>query len=351
MISFTIKSLTPIWSGDIEGKSERLRQTSIVGSLRYFGEAVLRGFDIYVCPIVYDAKIEDNSVKKCRYKREEHLSSICTGCYIWGTTNWQRQVRISFDNHSSISSTNFQDDNRWITEVLGKGSGNFKAIWISNANMSFIPLNTYNTEDILDTENYIHLLMKTIKELGHIGAKGRTGFGFVDIEGIDEQKVKKAIHELRSLRRNIFRDENKSSNIYRILSNIRRFVRLDFKIQDTSKFLGSLSNTFIFRGRPVMHIPRDINEFYIKKPSGFYIKYFLRKKLKKSYSNMFGSTSNGSQLYSSHIIKEGNTYKFRVIIEFQDGFVDAFIKDIKNTLTQAGCIFEKEVTFDKGVLS
>ncbi len=351
MIDFKVKSLTPIWSGDIEGKSERLRQTSIVGSLRYFGEAILRGFDIYICPIVYNGDYKDNSLKKCIYKKEKHLSSICAGCYIWGTTNWQKQVRISFDNYSSISPTNFQDNNRWISEVLGKGNINFKAIWITNASISFIPLNTYNTEDILDTENYIHLLMKTIKELGHIGAKARAGFGFVDIEGIDEQKVKKSIGELKSLRRNIFRDENKNNDIYRMLSNIRMFVRLDFKIQDTNKFLGSLSNTFTFKGRPTMRIPRDINEFYLKIPNGFYIKYFLRKKLKRDYPYMFGSKSNGSLVYSSHIIKEGNDYKFRVIIEFQERLRSDFVSAIKTTLAQAGCIFEKEVTFEKGVLS
>ena len=44
-----IKTLTPIWTGDVEGKCELLQPLGIMGSLRWWTEVILRGMDKFAC--------------------------------------------------------------------------------------------------------------------------------------------------------------------------------------------------------------------------------------------------------------------------------------------------------------
>ncbi|HHF52316.1 MAG TPA: type III-B CRISPR module RAMP protein Cmr1, partial [Candidatus Aminicenantes bacterium] len=38
-----IKTLTPIWTGGVGGRCDRLHETGIIGSLRWWYEAIVRG--------------------------------------------------------------------------------------------------------------------------------------------------------------------------------------------------------------------------------------------------------------------------------------------------------------------
>ncbi|MCK4615147.1 MAG: type III-B CRISPR module RAMP protein Cmr1 [Thermoplasmata archaeon] len=42
-----IRTLTPIWTGGVEGKCERLHETGIIGCLHWWYEAIVRGLDGY----------------------------------------------------------------------------------------------------------------------------------------------------------------------------------------------------------------------------------------------------------------------------------------------------------------
>jgi hypothetical protein len=47
--SVTIKPLTPIWTGDAQRKGDTLRETGIIGSLRWWYEALIRGLGGSAC--------------------------------------------------------------------------------------------------------------------------------------------------------------------------------------------------------------------------------------------------------------------------------------------------------------
>ncbi len=55
-MKFKIKTLTPIWTGNVYGDSTELRETSILGSLRWWFEAIVRGFGGYACNPTSDKK-------------------------------------------------------------------------------------------------------------------------------------------------------------------------------------------------------------------------------------------------------------------------------------------------------
>jgi CRISPR-associated protein Cmr1 len=68
-----IRTLTPIWTGDVNGKCAKLRETSIIGSLRWWFEAIVRGFGGYAC--------DPNSNRKCeldprKFKKTRNSKSL-----------------------------------------------------------------------------------------------------------------------------------------------------------------------------------------------------------------------------------------------------------------------------------
>jgi len=110
-MEFKLKTLTPIWTGGVEGKCDRLHETGIIGSLRWWYEALVRGLGGYAC--------DPTSDKRCRLdqrkffkaidagKDAEHAldEQICPACKLFGCTGWGRKIKITI-NHSNIQDVN-----------------------------------------------------------------------------------------------------------------------------------------------------------------------------------------------------------------------------------------------------
>jgi len=77
--SVKIKALTPIWTGDAERKNTELRETGIIGSLRWWYEALIRGLGGSAC---------DPTDSKCEGKNH------CDACELFGCTGWSRKFRL-----------------------------------------------------------------------------------------------------------------------------------------------------------------------------------------------------------------------------------------------------------------
>jgi len=84
MDTFTvkIKPLTPLWTGDANRKYTVLRETGILGSLRWWYEAVVRGLGGTAC---------DPTNTKC--DGEKH----CDVCELFGCTGWGRKFRLEVE--------------------------------------------------------------------------------------------------------------------------------------------------------------------------------------------------------------------------------------------------------------
>lgn len=83
-----IKPLTPIWTGDAERKGTTLRETGIIGSLRWWYEALIRGLGGTACD-----PTSDNSDNRCPDKRGNH----CDACELFGCTGWARKFRLEVE--------------------------------------------------------------------------------------------------------------------------------------------------------------------------------------------------------------------------------------------------------------
>jgi len=88
--SFTlkIKTLTPIWTGDVSMKCPEIKTQSILGELRFWYTEALRCAGVKIC-----------SDKMCNHDHKKHpeLNDICPVCKIFGCTGWKCRfdLRIS----------------------------------------------------------------------------------------------------------------------------------------------------------------------------------------------------------------------------------------------------------------
>ncbi len=82
-----------IHTGDIN-KNNRLKETGFIGSLRWWFEVIVRGFNRKACDPTDD--------HKCIYNGNRN--KICPACYLFGCTGWSRRVRleVGLDNEYYI---------------------------------------------------------------------------------------------------------------------------------------------------------------------------------------------------------------------------------------------------------
>lgn len=78
-----LKTLTPIWTGGVEpGQMDRLHETGIIGSLRWWYEAIVRGLGGHACDPTSDQRCPDKDGRRC------------VACELFGCTSWQRKFKL-----------------------------------------------------------------------------------------------------------------------------------------------------------------------------------------------------------------------------------------------------------------
>jgi len=76
---YEFKALTSLWTGDIDGKPDRLITTGLLGSIRWWFEVLVRGLGGGACdPIQHDCVDRDH----------------CVVCELFGCTGWARKFRF-----------------------------------------------------------------------------------------------------------------------------------------------------------------------------------------------------------------------------------------------------------------
>jgi CRISPR-associated protein Cmr1 len=169
-VNIECKPLTPVWTGDAHQKSGQLRETSLVGSLRWWYEAILRGVGFYAC---------DPSTGSCVYEESDKLKGLCLACQLFGGTGYSRRFRLEIEAESTSGQTlevrlknpGIADHRGWrIPKELTKP---FR--------LKFVPLflEGFDTADI-------GLALRLIERFGAFGAKTSQGQGMVRFKGTPE---------------------------------------------------------------------------------------------------------------------------------------------------------------------
>lgn len=81
-LEIQLRTLTPLWTGGVDQTVDRLHETGLIGSLRWWYEALVRGLGGYACDPTGDDRCPDKDGKHC------------AACELFGCTGWARKFRL-----------------------------------------------------------------------------------------------------------------------------------------------------------------------------------------------------------------------------------------------------------------
>lgn len=187
----SIRTLTPVWTGDVHGQCSEIKETGIIGSMRWWYEAIVRGMGAYTCdPSNISCKFDTEGYEKCLRDNKSSeealeigLKKVCPACRLFGCTGWKKQFNLSILKEET------------------------KLAWSDNLILNvrppertrgwFLPPGKIGRFDILLQGNseaigQICSILLFLESWGSLGAKPQLGYGFFKINNRDEVR-KKAI--------------------------------------------------------------------------------------------------------------------------------------------------------------
>lgn len=203
-----IRTLTPLWTGGAEaGRMDRLHETGIIGSLRWWYEAILRGLGADVCDPTsdepthrcqFDTKAYEQAVKDERSSAEAlsiGLKDVCPVCCLFGCTGWKRRFELSIAIESN------QLSSFWLATL--DQPEKFNHWWLSQvfrADTSRVYFGDLSLQAhfIRGYEHYEKVLGALVSFMAGYGALGsRTQYGFGQFAYSDAYSITKSMDILR----------------------------------------------------------------------------------------------------------------------------------------------------------
>lgn len=246
--SIKFKITNEIWTGNEKGKNSKyIRETGIIGSLRWWYESIIRGLGGSACAIT---SIDSNCGERCNEKKR------CAVCELFGCTGWARKFRL---------------------EIEGK-----------NKPRKEIILHFYELRKISRIEwDLIHLTFEVISKYGSLGGKMvDPKYGLVEIIHTSDKQAKKKI--IKQNLEEYFKNSQIKGADY---PNFSHFIFLE---KPDVKTLNDLKGKFEFiKGQPGQN--------------GYAKKYILKKKNTSPERIFFILDEKNSQSIQNYL-EENNIY-------------------------------------------
>jgi len=99
-LTIKITTLTPLWTGGVKMTTDRLHETGIIGSLRWWYEVIVRGLGGKACdPTADGCKFNKEGFEKAKREGKDEqealdAAKLCDVCRVFGATGWQRRFRV-----------------------------------------------------------------------------------------------------------------------------------------------------------------------------------------------------------------------------------------------------------------
>lgn len=179
-----VQTLTPLWTGGVDGKCDRIYETGLLGSLRWWMEALVRGMGGCVKESTADQPDQRSSLDpkkfnaqkyrelKDKVERHKYLNDagLCDISQIWGATGWKRRFRLTISEKKEI--LNWKNDLK-ITPPDRTRGWFLKAGWIGQFKMTF----SGDSEALTQ----LYILLRFLEKNGNIGARPQLGYGLFRI--------------------------------------------------------------------------------------------------------------------------------------------------------------------------
>jgi len=189
-LTIKLRTVTPLWTGGADGTSDRLHATGIMGSLRWWYEALVRGLGGYVSDPTADnpeARSEFNTKAYEETKRagksdeealREGLKTVCPVSYLFGAAGWARlfQLRVIDVPTTPLHfRTTVKMNQGWLSRVFGGESQNINNLKVPYGELRCqVVLRGHDSEFVRDQ---LALVFRFAAEYGGLGARLQHGFG------------------------------------------------------------------------------------------------------------------------------------------------------------------------------
>jgi CRISPR-associated protein Cmr1 len=185
-----ITTLTPLWTGGIEtGKVDRLHETGILGSLRWWMEALVRGMGGEVSDPTQNERSGFDKKKYDESKASEEAArlreaGLCDVSQIFGATGWRKRFRLEIEDYTKPDSA-VQPQIR-AQRPYNKNGRNQNPTWYFPQNANEKPRSGTLTLRIQSLHpdfkpEIIGGLIQFLADWAAIGARPQMGFGVIEL--------------------------------------------------------------------------------------------------------------------------------------------------------------------------
>lgn len=180
-LTITLKTLTPLWTGGIDGTCDRLHETGLIGSLRWWYEALVRGLGGDAC---------DPTEHRCTFNEEKYRTSkadherqrlrdagLCDACQIFGATGWQRRFRLQLKPQDQPAWTGNRNIN---VRPFGRNRG----WYLYPGRIGTVIVTLIGDEQTLAQ---LLILFRFLEVWGNLGPRPQLGYGVFRIINVDRK--------------------------------------------------------------------------------------------------------------------------------------------------------------------
>ena len=338
-LELTVQMLSPLWAAGAAGKCDRLHETGIIGSMRWWYEAIVRGLDGYACDPTSESRCELSGKEK---SDEERRAKICPACWLFGCGGWKRRFRLvagagSTEPFSLASLFNKDELNLWwLNEIFQSNLADRLAF--GKVTLTFIfPAGSDGEESL----NQIKALLSVMAHCGSIGAKGQYGFGQFAWEGKTEPET--ALKDIQSfILGRQFKKLKNENDWY----SLEKFWYINLPLTgDNAQIKQFKKANFIGATTRESYLPVsfDIRYKLQRGNNGLGLRQAYIKRLKESANDKklakketrewFGETGRGSRVFVSHPYKRhpgDNAYNLRVWGFSEKSVAEVVKKELQN---------------------
>ena len=169
-----LRALTPLWTGGVDGEMDRVHETGILGSLRWWYETIVRGLGGNAC--------DPTGKSKCEYDPKDSRppeEQLCPACYVFGTTGWRRRFRLEVEDKTVPI---WEPPER----MLNIRPPDRKRGWyLPPGRMGMLRLQLRGDAKML---SLLAALFLFLERWGTIGAKSQLGYGIFELTNREEIK-------------------------------------------------------------------------------------------------------------------------------------------------------------------
>jgi len=171
--NLVLKTLTPLWTGGMDGVTDRLHETGFTGSLRWWYEVIVRGWGGRACD---------------PFEHECESGRVCDACAQFGATGLRRKFCLRVEGGDRLNYNG-------LLNIRPRGSAQ-KRGWYLGAGITgavqcqIIPLDKdFNL-------NHVLIPLKLASGWGGIGAKTQSGYGVVAVSAADDGNINPDLNAL-----------------------------------------------------------------------------------------------------------------------------------------------------------